>query len=261
MLKNREAINTFLLALFYAVGFYVLNFLLHQRDMVANIPDNEKLLFWDAGYYHEIAEKGYLFIEGRSNNTAFYMLFPIIWKLLGLSPMGIAFVNVLFFAAGFSIFTSIYKLNNAQKFMWLTIPSLYFCFIPYTEALFMLLMSVAFLGMYRNNRYLIWTGLFLLSLTRPVTMVLAPAFLITELITNDRRNWLRSIGSFFVNYGVPLIAGQFFFIWYQYYQTGVWFAFFKVEKYWGHEFSIPTLPFNSMNGPKLLWLNALAIFL
>jgi hypothetical protein len=261
MLKNRETINTFLLAVFYAVGFYLLNFLLEQRGMVKLLPDNEKLLYWDAGYYHEIAKSGYQFKEGQAGNTAFYMLLPMVWKMLGLNPMWMAFVNVLFFATGFAIFTSLYKLTTAQKFMWLTMPTLYYCFIPYTEALFVLLMSVALLGMHRNKRWLIWTGLFFLSLTRPVTMVLVPAFLITELITNQRKDWLKAMGNFFTTYALPLIAGQVFFIWYQYYETGVWFAFFKVEKYWGHEFSLPALPFNSMYGPILLWLNALAMFL
>jgi hypothetical protein len=91
-------------------------------------------------------------------------------------------------------------------------------------------------------------------------MVLAPAFLITEVIINDRNAWIRSLAKAFVNYILPLLLGTIFFICFQYYKTGVWFAFFEQEKHWGHEFAWPTLPFQSMYGHKLLWLNAIAMF-
>ncbi|MCD6064653.1 MAG: hypothetical protein K0R82_2564, partial [Flavipsychrobacter sp.] len=69
-----------------------------------------------------------------------------------------------------------------------------------------------------------------------------------------------AIRKFFIWYALPLVTGTAIFIWYQYHELGVWFAFFKQERHWGHEFAWPTFPLSTIHGPVMLWLNALALF-
>lgn len=112
----------------------------------------------------------------------------------------------------------------------------------------------------KDRLYLLWAALFLSALTRPVAMLLIPVFLIMEVITNERKSLLHALWHFAYKYAFPLVAGTAFFIWYQHHETGVWFAFFKQEKNWGHEIHGVHFPFGSTYGPKLLWLNAIALF-
>ncbi|MCD6062621.1 MAG: hypothetical protein K0R82_532 [Flavipsychrobacter sp.] len=262
MILNRKDLNGFLFALFYGLGFHLFQFFLAQRGMVSKFPTGDQLVKWDAIWYHSLAEKGYEWFDNSGCNAAFYPLFSFIWHLTGAGGWGISVINIFLLAAGFAAFCSIYKLTSMQKFVWLSIPSMYFCFIPYSEAAFILAVSISFLGIVKNNRWLIWTGLFLMSLSRSVSLIMIPAFITAELVTNDRSNWLAALRHSLVRYVFPLMLGTALFVWYQFYKTGVWFAYFiQQAKYWGHEFSWPALPFNSMFGPGLLWLNGLAIFL
>jgi hypothetical protein len=261
LVKNKSVVNTFLFVLAYGVFFTILQVFLHQRDMAKLVPTAQILSTYDAGWYKEIAEKGYIYTEGKASNSAFYPLLPLIWRWFHLGPWGMSFFNLVFFAAGIAVFSRVYKSSMAEKFIIVSVPSLYFCFIPYTEALFILLMSLVFLAMKENRKYLLWVSLFLLSLSRPISMILLPAYLITEVITNRRQDFLKGLGSFFVKYGLPMILAQALFIYYQYYETGEWFAFFRQEENWGHVFAWPTFPLNNMYGPRLLWIDALAIFI
>src|SRR3954471_24955889 len=163
----RKCFNDFLFAFLYGCCFHLLQFFLFQRDMVQRFPGNDKLSIWDAQWYHSLADKGYEYFDFAGSNSAFYPLFSFIWRITGLSPWGISFVNIFLLACGFALFTSIYKLTAQEKFLWLSIPSMYFCFIPYTESLFILLISATFYGVVRQKKWLVWVSLFLVALTRP----------------------------------------------------------------------------------------------
>ncbi len=258
---QKHVLISFFLALGYGIAFYILQYILFRFNVINTLPDTENLLGWDANWYHSIAKDGYMYWEGHTSNAAFFPLFPLIWKAVGGSVWGISFLNLVLFSVGFAVFNSVYKIEAKTQLLWLTIPSFYFVWIPYTEALFILLISLAMLGIVAKKRWLVWLGLFLVSLTRPTTMIMAPALLIMELIANNNKSWLSALKTFFVDYALPLLSGLFIFIWYQFYSTGVWFAFFKQEENWGHKFAWTTFPLHSMHGPKLLWLNAIALFL
>lgn len=261
-LLQKEGFKAFLFALIYGVCFYMFQLFLFQRDMVKTLPYVGNLNIYDAGWYKMIAQNGYEFKNNGASNSGFYILFPMVWKLTDTSEHGIAFLNIVLLSIGFAFFCRMFSLSQKDKFIWLTTPSLYFAFIPYSEALFVMLMMLSLWVIYKRRIYLGWLLLFLVSLVRPVSMILLPGFLIMQLITNPREKILRSIGHYLYKFALPLIAGQAFFIWYQHAKTGVWFAYIIMQqKNWGHVFAWPTLPFNSMYGMKLLWLNALAMFL
>lgn len=107
--NNREFFLTFLMAVAYGVGLYLLQFFLHQRDMVPRLPNADDLVQMDAGWYESIIKRGYEFYDGPSN-TAFYMLFPKIWQLVGMNFWAIVSINACFFAFGFALFTRMYPL-------------------------------------------------------------------------------------------------------------------------------------------------------
>ncbi|MBZ0098626.1 MAG: hypothetical protein K8F30_06055 [Taibaiella sp.] len=259
---RKNSIQSFALALCYGIGYYLLQYLLYKLHVVPAFPAGETLLNWDAGWYHSIAKDGYQYSTEEYSNSGFFILFPLLWKAVGLNPWTVSFVNIVLFAAGFALFNTLYQLRTADKLLWLTFPSFYIVFVPYSEALFIFLSTLAMWGIVKKKNYVIWVSLFLLSMTRPVAVILVPAFLIAELITNDRSEWWPAVRRFIFLYCLPLVAGLALFLWYQYSVTGVWMAYFKAQRaHWGHEFTMPVLPFGSAFGLRLLWLNAAALFL
>jgi hypothetical protein len=258
---RKEFFNSFMIALLFGSCFYAVVFCLQQRGMIMQVPNSDYFgSILDSGWYRSVAEKGYEF-KKEPSNTAFYMLFPLMWKWSHMSAYGVSALNILLLAAGFGLFCTIYSFTTVEKLVLLSVPSMYLCFVPYSEALSIFSISLGIWGWVKNKRYIMWLGLFMAAMTRPPNTVLIIAFLITEIICNDRKAILRSVKDYFVNYGFPLMAGLALFIYYQYSQTGVWFAFFKQEENWGHVFAWPTFPLNSMYGWRNLWLDAVAMFL
>ena len=252
---------TFLLVVLYVAAFYGFQVFLHTMGAVANTPNEVNLGLWDAGWYRSIAEQGYKYTPG-GNNTAFFFLFSVVWQVSHLGVWGISIFNTLLFAAGFSIVTGFFNLSVADKLLWLSVPSVYFCFIPYTESLFFLLSSLCIWGIMRHKMWLVWLSLFLLSLTRATAIFFIPALLFMELAANSRQSWLKSLSHYSMHYLLPIVLGTTAFVLYQFQATGVWFAYFKQQaEYWDRTFSMPVLPLTGLMGnEKTLWLSALCLF-
>jgi len=261
LFKKKDILNTFLLVIVYACAFYCIQFFLFKAALVANFPTSENLVHWDAGWYKTIADDGYVFSNSGQSNSGFFMLFPIVWKITHLGVWGISFLNIIFFAIGFSLITNLFELSIADKLLWLSIPTVIFVFIPYSEALFFFLSAVSVAAIVNRIKWLIWLSLFFLALTRATTVFLIPAFLFMELLSNDRNNWRKSLISYFINYTVPLLAGLGCFILYQYCKTGIWFAYFiQQSKQWNRQYTLPEFPLRNPIGYNLVWLSALAMF-
>jgi len=258
---GKDFTATFILVVIYAGVFYGFQFFFCKSLLFTYIPDIDNINKWDVSWYKTIADTGYRYIPGESNNLALYFFFPLVWKITHLGIIGMSCLNVVFFATGFSILCGLYPVTITNKILWLTIPPVYFAFIPYSEALFFLLSSILVLGITKNNRRIIWTSLFLLSLTRATYTFLGPAFVVMCLVSANRKYWYKSLYYCFITYLLPMILGTALFIWYQYLQTGIWFVFFEVaKKSWGHAFNIPVLPFSSLASTLTLWIGALAMF-
>ncbi|HXS38029.1 MAG TPA: hypothetical protein VN721_15105 [Flavipsychrobacter sp.] len=257
---NKSAVNTFSLVLIYAFSFFFIQFFLHKIGMVSATPNHYNLLYWDSGWYQSIVVNGYQYSSGPSN-SGFYILLPWLWGILHLNAWEVCILNIVLFATGFTILSSLIRPSTVDKIIWLSIPCVYFAFIPYTESLFFLLSSACLYGIIKEKKIIIWVSLFFLSLTRATVIFLLPAFLIMELLTNDRRHLLKSIYRYIVYYFLPLVIGTLVFILYQYWKTRIWFAYFRQQSiYWERKFNIPTLPFHSMEGERTIWLSAIAMF-
>lgn len=262
-ISRKEAANTFLLALGFGAFMLCFQLFLLKSTFISQWMDDTSLLKWDAGVYGWLAKDGYVHDDARVNNTGIFMLFSFVWRFLrlfGITVMGMCVVNYILFSIGFTILSSLYKLTTSEKLLWLSVPMVYIIYIPYTEALFFLLMAVTFYGIVKESRWAIWAGLFLASLTRATGIFLLPALLVMELVANPRKEWYKVIGTYLVDYALPIIAGLAFFVWYQHHKVGIWFAYFIQQKeYEGHSFNMPIFPLSSMEGARNIWVGALAV--
>ncbi len=99
---------------------------------------------------------------------------------------------------------------------------------------------------------------------KATTVLLLPALFMAELLINNKDEWKKSFVNFLVKYALPSLIGLSVFILWQYFETGIWFAYFKKQsEHWGHAFSLPSLPFSNIeNGNwRYHWLSALAMLI
>jgi hypothetical protein len=260
--NRKNAFQAFFIVLLYGISFYVLQLFLWNILMLPDFPDYNKLTQGDAGWYKNIVDNGYVHNANSASNTGFFILFPWIWKLSCLGTWGISILNLIFFATGFAILVFLYPIPIQTQLIWLSTPSLFFMFIPYSEAIFFLLVSLCFYGIVYKKNLLIFIVLFLISLTRSVSIILIPTFLLMKLLTRNHDKWGRVIIEYLFVYLFPIILGLLFFCLYQYHKTGIWLDYFYQQgTYWGHFFAIPILPFWNPWGWRILWINALALFI
>ena len=261
ILPDNDFAKTFVLVLLYVTGFAGLHFFLNYAGISVVIPTEANLCRWDAGFYREIAEQGYHTGAGQ-NNSGFFFLFPLLWYLFQLNVWGVCLMNILFFAIGFSLLSGLYKLSMADKLIWLSVPTVYFIFVPYSEALFFLLSTLCIYGIQKDKKLIIWISIYLLSMTRATTIFLVPAFFMMELLGAEKSEFGRSMKLFLVRYFVPSVTGLTTFVLVQYWKTGVWFAYFiQQSKYWERRFNFPVLPFSQLDWSiRIIWFCALAMF-
>ena len=85
-----------------------------------------------------------------------------------------------------------------------------------------------------------------------------------ELMSNPKNEYLKSIWRFVYKSAFPAIIGLSIFVLFQYYETGIWFAYFKTQStHWEHIFTWTGLPFTNIENAmqRYHWLSALALFL
>ncbi|MDX5442643.1 MAG: hypothetical protein LPJ89_02540 [Hymenobacteraceae bacterium] len=238
-------------------AFSVLLFLGYNSQMPA--PDN--LSRWDVGWYLSIVENGYVYQEGQSN-VAFFPFFPFLWKALSLGMRGISVLNAFLFLGSFIWLAQVFKLSRLQILFFLSVPSIMFMYVPYSEASFFLFSTILLVGLYKNNNYLILAGLFLCCVTRSSAVFFVPAVIFTQFISFQGTN---KAGVSRILYQTLLylgaVAAAILFVGLvQWQQTGQWFPFFGVQQYWKHEFKLPVYPLTTWGGTRLLWLDGPALW-
>src|ERR1051325_1153864 len=90
-LSNFVISLVFYLLLF--LGFYLF-FASHDPSLLSE----RSFLNWDSQHYFSIVQNGY-----QSYSTAFFPLFPLSWKLMGLPAFAISIVNGIIFIFSFSL--------------------------------------------------------------------------------------------------------------------------------------------------------------
>jgi hypothetical protein len=214
---------------------------------------------WDAYWYANIAEQGYQFFADKPSNTAFFPLFPYVWKFLwkiiGAGVEGVSLYNLIVYILGMLILKKTFKFSWTYFLFFLSIPSNIFMYVPYSEATFFFFSSLIIAGLEKENRYMLLIGLFFASLTRPSAAFFIPALLCMETIAyKDFKTFAKNMLWYSA---IPLIAVFCVFI-FQYFKTGVWLAFFKDG--WRREMQMPEFPITTWGGFSNLWLDGLALF-
>lgn len=213
---------------------------------------------WDAFWYERIATTGYEYIPGKECSSGFFPLFAYIWKLVPFGNKGIAFVNYSFFITGLLFLKRIFKFTNPFFLLSLSIPSMMFMYVPYTEALFFLSTSIFLYGLTKNNSKFIYAGIFIASITRPTAVFFIPAIVFMELM---HQSSVKTAVLNIIKYSAVSFIGLFIVVIIQYVQTGVWFAYFKAQSNsWNRHFQLPEFPFTTWDGTRILWLDGIALF-
>jgi hypothetical protein len=261
-----------------AIGVHVIllfsvYLLLRKVEGKERFPSEDVLYqTWDVRFYIDIAQRGYSWHENEQSNVAFFPAFPYIWRYTGASPYGISALNVLFFGAGVLLLASAMNFSPREIMLSLSMPSLMFMYVPYSEALFFFFSALALHGYLARqsdtnakaesatghrmlavttSERLTGVGLLLSSLTRSASSVFLPAILLTEWLAEDGTARRASLFGLATTAGVCLAA----FIQYQY--TGNWLGFVKAQRSWGVHLQWPQLPLSTWGGRTYLDSSAL----
>lgn len=252
-------VKAFVFALAYGILFYILQFFLVRTGVFTVEPTPHSLRSWDVGFYDDLRQNGY---KPSSPNTGFFIFFSLLWRLTHLGIWGMTALNVVFFALGFAVLVRTLKEEDKTFWLvWLTLPSVYFAFVPYTESLFFLLTALMLYALREKKYTLLWVSLFLASLIRATGFFLIPAFVAMEVLSHPAKNWLKSTLRASYLYIAPILLAMAINILWQYEATGVWFIYFKKQaENWNHIFSLPGIPFSNIeNGIRHHWLSALSM--
>jgi len=211
---------------------------------------------WDANWYKSIVDNGYQYDTNNQSNVAFFPLFPFIWKLLSCNAIIMSIFNYCIFLMGFIILRNTFKFDNPLQLILLSTGSFFFFMIPYSESLFFFGSTLILIGLHKDNTTLTTLGIFIACTTRSVSIIFIPLFIFTELLTWDYRSKKRIL-----LYTTITVISTLIVVLIQWFYTGEWFAFMKVQSAWHRVFTFPVLPFTTWDGFRLLWLDGLALYL
>lgn len=228
--------------------------ILYYFNIIKLIPSNETLQNWDADWFHSIKSSGYLLINGERSNVAFFPLFSYLWRFSYLNATGISILNIGILILSLAIL--FHKTHHSLQFhlLILSISPFIFFSVPYSESLFFLFITLIISGHRKNNITMIFIGYFGASAVRSVGLLFIPAVVfIFFLDRNSEKNWKMSLASLS---GIILGLGMVVLI--QYYNTHQWFAFLKVQSYWGRDWHAPRLPLTTTFPNRTLSIDSMA---
>lgn len=251
---SKISLNKFNFIFLHFFSFIIIFSLLYLFKVINLLPSLTNLLNWDAAYYFDISSNGYQSPYSDNHNTAFFPLFPFFIYLLKLNGITASIFNlILFYISLYLIFDTI-KIRQEYKLFIVSFPSFVFCFIPYTEGLFLFFSTLFLLGLYNKNIWYVIIGVLFSSITRTSSLVFIPAFIFLSLVDLIQKN--KSNLKYYVTGIISSVLGTFIVYVIQYLQTGVWFANFKVMKHWDRVFSIPSFNLTTWGEFNLLWLDS-----
>lgn len=242
--------------LFYIFSISLLNFILFK---IAGI-EVAQLMQFDAGWYDSIKKAGYNFQADTGCNLAFFPMFPYIWKWTGFDYLGISLFNLAVYLVGLLLMQKYLTKDIKTTLLVASLPSMFFCYVPYSESIFFLVSILILIGYKYDKEYLIVIGLLLSSVTRSVAPIFLPAILLAELFLWKYNNYPFKIAlERIMKFGLVVVVGLCITAYIQYFQTGKLFYFFEVQKYWKKSLHLPMIPFVTWSSGYLLWLDGLAL--
>ena len=235
-----------------------LYFLLNRYGVFTAVPNQQNLLNWDANWYFSILSNGYVFVPNETCNLAFFPMFPYFWKVLGVDPVYMSLVNITIFFGSLHFLLEKYKLPVLSILILLSVPSLLFMGLPYSEALFFVFSTMILKGYETNRPNLHRIGFFFVTMIRSVSLIFIPAIVITELLAGDPRETISARIKKITPDVLCCLSGLMISSFTQYVQTGKWFYFLEVQKYWGRTWHIPHFPLTTFSPGRILELDAIS---
>ncbi|KUG09930.1 hypothetical protein [Solirubrum puertoriconensis] len=208
---------------------------------------------WDAEHYLFICNQGYDLIR-----TAFFPAFPLLWRATGLGTVGICVLNLGLFVLAFAALARAWRLPVGQQLLALSIPSMFFMGVAYSEALFFVGGAATLIGWRQQQMPLAWAGLLLCSCTRSVAFMFVPALLLTAWLLRHqgaRLVWRQALGGVLAS-----VAGMLISLWVHYRDTGIWLAFVRAQREgWNNHLQVPAWPLSSWGGDTMTRYESLAL--
>jgi hypothetical protein len=252
-------LNSIMLAGIHLLIYFCLYCVLSFLGFIKGSPSNATIIHWDAFWYQNIVNNGYSFAEGHQSNIAFFPLFPMLWKVMHLSPICTSLLNLVLMISGMMVLRKLYNLSAREFMLLLSVPALFYCYIPYSEATFFLAGTLIIYGLQRDNKIAL-LGVFLACLARSASLIFIPLILFVKFYNyrtkkNNRQLIIESV-LLIVTAIVSTLLVQTF----QYVETGKFFAIFETQKEWHRILALPELYLTTWDGARLIWLDGLAFF-
>jgi hypothetical protein len=228
----------------------------YQLNIFHYLPTEYNLIHWDANFYKEIKEIGYIYKPSQPSNMAFFPFFPLVWKFLGSSALLVSVVNTVLFSC------SLYFLIGEERFdaifflAVISLPCFIFFYLPYSESIFFFFGVLLIYGYKERKDWVILIGILGCCLTRAVSTVFVPIIVVTEVL-----NWSQSGSK--VTYKVILqcltaCLAILITVIVQGLQTGRWFVFLQAAKGFDRDLAVPRAPFTTISAGKILGTDSLA---
>jgi len=209
------------------------------RNPYEKITDGNTI-HWDAAYYHLIKEEGYS--ANDNYRFAFFPLFPYIWRLSGISSSNVIFLNFFMFMGGLLLLAHLFKQKWKNVLLILALPMTVIFLIPYTEATFFLMFSIAVYGYVKDKYWIYFIAMTLASLSRNTIFFVFPAILCAETLFFIRERNVRQSLFRLIMGSLPVLTGTALLSLIQYEAGGgSIFKFIEAQTYWKNKFSLPDL--------------------
>lgn len=238
---------------------YVLYVLFVKFGITENCMSSQNYLNWDASWYNSIVENGYTYLEDQQSNSGFFPGFPYLWKILHLGPIGISFFNYFIFVIGLALLVYELEINWRYVIIVFSLPSLFFFYLPYTEALNYLFGSLLLISLWKNRWLVFYISLGAICLVRPQLFFLIPAVFVLFLVYRKSEFNLKR---FLISSGVILTASivTFYIIALDCESNDLMIYSKSQIENWNHAFRWPRFPLTTWRGYRMVWIDALAFF-
>ena len=208
----------------------------------------DKFIHWDVLAYHKLKNDLYLTKGDYPKlNFAFFPLFPIIWKMTGLSEKYIGFLNYGFFILGvvflgLALAEKPFETSKTEYLILCLLPTNCVFFIPYSEALFFLTFSIAIWAFIKDYKIWLFLALFLNATSRSSGNIILLSMLAVDSVYFFKNGFdVVKIKKAVLYRYLPIVLGIILVGLIQmYYGSPSFFYFFSVQKeFWGLYLSWP----------------------
>ena len=193
--------------------------------------------YFDVEHYLEISKNGY----SQHFLTAFFPGFPALLFLIQSNIIAASLVNYLMWVCSVSLLLRHKLISPATSMMAAVVPSALFFYLPYSESLFYLAITLIAIGLKKDSDKWLIAGIILASISRPTAAVILPALILARYLKgySIQSAIKRTLPEILV--AVLTVVCVFTF---QSIFTGSFTSFFSAQAGWGNGAHLASLPFH-----------------